>query len=75
MTTALTRGYVAMTYLLGARGDTLVEALPAVVAEFEVGLVRGLCSSERDVRARHLAVGLRELTTELQRRELSLKSP
>lgn len=72
MSTALTRGYVAALYLMGARGDALREALPTVVAEFEAGLVRGLRSAERDVRARHLAVAVRELTSDLEQRRLGL---
>ncbi len=75
MSTALIRAYVATSYLLGARGDALVEVLPRAVADFEAALIRGLQSSERDVRARHLAVSVRELTSELGRRCLELGTP
>lgn len=70
MSTAFTRSYVAMTYLLGARGDTLAERLPKAVSEVEVGLLRGLKSAQREVRARHLAVSVRDLTHELDQRDL-----
>lgn len=70
MSTAFTRSYVAMTYLLGARGDALSERLPKVVAEQETGLLRGLQRAERDVRARHLALSVRELTLDLEARDL-----
>jgi hypothetical protein len=74
MSTALTRSYVAVTYLLGARGNTLVERLPPTVAEIEGALIRGLASFERDVRARRLALSVRDLTLELEQRDLGLKT-
>jgi hypothetical protein len=75
MSTAFTRSYVALTYMLGARGEALVQALPKPVAESEVSLVRGLQNPERQVRARHLAVSVRDVTTDLEQRELGLVSP
>jgi hypothetical protein len=72
MSTSLTRSYVAMTYLMGARGDALVERVPQWVAEVESRLLRGLCSGEREVRARHLAVSVRELAAELEQRTYKL---
>lgn len=70
MTTPLTRSFVSVTYLLGARGKELAERVPDVVARLEPGLMRGLQSADRTERTRFLAVAVRDLTAELNARAL-----
>jgi hypothetical protein len=70
MTTPLTRSFVSVTYLMGARGAELGERTPEAVARLEAGLLRGLQSEERSERTRFLAAAVRDLTSELSARAL-----
>jgi hypothetical protein len=70
MTTALTRSFVSVTYLMGARGRELSERTPEVVQRLESGLIKGLQSEDRDVRARFLAAAVRDLAAETHERAL-----
>jgi hypothetical protein len=65
MSTPLTRSFVSVVYMMGARGKELSEKVPEVVARRESTLLKALESEDRDVRARFLAVSLRDLATEL----------
>lgn len=75
MTTPLTRGFVSVTYLLGARGNELGERIPEAVTRLESGLIRGLQSPDRDARARFLAAAVRDLASECNARALEPKVP
>lgn len=75
MTNPLTRSFVAVTYLLGARGTELGERMPEAVARLESGLVRGLSSEDRSERTRFLAASVRDLTSELRERALQPLEP
>ncbi len=73
MTTPLTRSFVTVTYLMGARGKELTEKVPEVVARLESGLIKGLQNEDREVRARFLAAAARDLTCEVSDRALQPK--
>lgn len=62
------RGFAVTSYLLGARGDELLAALPDEVTRQAQPLVQALCSTDRNLRARWLASGLRDLGVELEAR-------
>ena len=70
MESSTSRGYLTASYLLGLRGDQLVLALPEAVLHDTAALVSALTSSERELRARGLAGGLRELVSELEQRQV-----
>ncbi len=75
MSTPLTRSFVSVTYLLGARGKELNERLPEEIARLEAGLVHGLQNEERVERTRFLAAALRDLTAEATERALEPRDP
>jgi hypothetical protein len=70
MQTPTSRGYVTASYLLGLRGDELSAALPEAVRPHTTQLLAALTSSDRELRARGLASGLRELVSELEARQV-----
>lgn len=70
MSTPLTRSFVSVVYLMGARGEDLSEKVPEVVARRESALLEALKSRDRDVRARFLAASLRDLSAEMNARSL-----
>lgn len=72
MTTPLSRSFVSVTYLLGARGAELGERTPEAVARLEVALLRGLQSEDRAERTRFLAAAVRDLTSEVSGRALEV---
>ena len=57
-------------YLLGLRGDELAARAPEKRAARIEALLTGLCSADRNVRARSLAHGLCDLLAELEARRL-----
>ncbi len=73
MTTPLSRSFVSVTYLMGARGKELAEKIPEVVVRLEFGLIKGLQNEDREVRARFLAAAARDLTSEVSDRALQPK--
>jgi hypothetical protein len=75
MDAAGARGFVTASYLLGLRGQELRAAVPEALQGDSCGRttaqwVAALTTSQRDVRARWLASGLRELVDELDARSV-----
>jgi hypothetical protein len=65
------RALLAGRYLFGTRGEALVDALSSLpLAPSAADLLRGLCHSERNERARALAGELGRLSTALDERGL-----